>query len=270
MPAPAPSNSDFRPHLSGDADYLSKVSDTIRGTDNQESINFGLLNNALQKLGVNEDPYKLVSLQNLSPEELNEIIERSFTAIQDADEETLEFVKSLWDYLATEDEIKSAELAFVFGGPNPQRAQIAIDLYKSGKVKKILFTGKHASYIQAADLTEAEMYAKMAIDQGVPESNIITENEAKNTPENAANSAKLLKDIKYLPKTTVAITLPYHMMRSYFTLKAATEAWHPHIYRKVAPSAKFNRDNFYLDSNGWSYIFNEFIKLYGARLMRHF
>jgi hypothetical protein len=271
VPAKVPSNNSYRPSLPSDKRYIQGVSDTIRATDMLEVIEFKRLNDSLKLLGIDQDPYALVSLDNLASDAVGRLCREVFEKIQDRaqDVDVQNAVKSLWDYLTDEDALEPSELAFVFGGPNPRRAEEAIQLYKSGMVKKILFSGKHASYMKVDGLSEAELYRDMAIAAGVSESDIMLETAARNTPENAAFSVKLMKELSYRPASVIAITLPYHMLRSYFTLKAVTD-WQPTILRKVAPSAKFTRDNYYMDPNGWSYIFNEYIKLYGARLMRHF
>lgn len=266
------SENDYRPHIPGDKDYLKQVAGTIRETNVASDINFGLLTEALQVLDIDVNPYTLVTLDNLAPENLKTIVEQSYTKVEEKADDPMvrQAVVGLWHYLAAEDELEPAELAFVFGGPNPQRAQIAIDLYDDKLVSKILFSGSHASYMAVPELSEAAMYRQMAVRAGVPSEAIIIEEEARNTPENAAKSAALLRSLNYEPKSIIAITLPYHMLRSSLTLAAATEAWSPKIIRKVAPSAKFTEDNFYKDPNGWAYVFNEYIKLYGARLMKHF
>lgn len=262
----------YRPHVSGDKNYLKGVKDTIAERGELGPIKFDRLNIALQSLGIEEDPYATLSLEDLNTAAVQQLVADSFARIHESNlsPEAEEKLKALWDYLAEEDEVKPADLIFVFGGPGTARVERAAELYKQGVAPKILFSGKQASYLPTSeDVTEAEYYRGLAMEAGVAPADIITETEARNTPENASNSVRILKADGFKPKTIIGITLPYHMRRSWLTLRSAAD-WNPTVRRQAVPSAKFKRDDYYLDFNGWSYIFNEYIKIYGARLMKHF
>jgi uncharacterized SAM-binding protein YcdF (DUF218 family) len=144
-----------------------------------------------------------------------------------------------------------------------------VRLWQEGLAEKILFTGQQASYMKDVDVTEAEYYAQIAKLAGVPESALILEVCAKNTPENVRNSIKELHKVNFLPKKIILITLAYHMRRSYLTFKSAAE-WDPILIKHPVASAKFTREDYFKSSEGWSYVFFEYIKMYGARLMKHF
>ena len=126
-----------------------------------------------------------------------------------------------------------------------------------------------ASYMKEVDIAEAEVFAQVAEKEGVPASDIILEKEAVNTVENATKSIELLKRLGELPQRIILIQIAYQMRRAYLTFKAASD-WNPELIKHPAPSGKFKREDYFISKDGWSYIFNEFIKLYGARLMKHF
>lgn len=260
----------YKPFLATDKDYLKKVAETIKEKEPIEDINFQLLNDAIVALGFDDDPYKLISPDNLRVDSVQSIIDKTFEVIQGGiSEDVKEKLYGLWDYLAQEDSIEKSDLIFVFGGPGASRVNEAVRLYKDGYGLKILFTGQKATYMKDVDTTEAQYYAKLAKEQGIPEEAMILENGAKNTPENAVNSVRLLKTEGHLPTAIILITLPYHMRRSYLTFKAVAD-WNPKLIRRVADSEKYTRENYFMDKNGWSYVFNEFIKIYGGRVMKHF
>jgi hypothetical protein len=257
--------------LPGDEDYLKNVAKTISKKGAIEEIKFEYLTDALKALGISEDPYSLISIENLNPEPVQSLIEKSFLKINSI--ELTDNIKNklflLWDYLSESDALEKAGLIFVFGGPGMGRVHKAIELYKNGYAEKILFTGCRSSYMKDTDSTEAEYYADIAEKEGVASDDIILETEAKNTPENAVNSVKILKEKSILPEKIILITLPYHMRRSYLTFKSVAD-WNPKLIKQPASSDKFVKEVYFTDKNAWSYIFNEFIKLYGARLMQHF
>jgi len=117
--------------------------------------------------------------------------------------------------------------------------------------------------------SEAELFANIAHEQGVPEGDVILEAEAKNTPENAVNSVRILKGQSWLPKKIIIIQIEYQMRRAYLTLKAVAD-WQPQLLCRSAPSAKYKREHYWNDKAAWSYVFLEYIKMYAARQMGHF
>ena len=75
--------------------------------------------------------------------------------------------------------------------------------------------------------------------------------------------------MNFLPKKVIAVSLPYHMKRASLTMWAGFD-WEPRIIRHPGKSAKFSRENYYKDIKGFSYIFHEYLKMFGARQMGHF
>jgi len=261
----------YHPHAPTDAAYLEAVRKSIPAKEVLEDIHFEYLNEVMEHLGIAEDPYSFVTLEKIDKEKGDALLEEAFTVIngKSLDSELARLLGRLWDYLAKTDSIAKADLAFVFGGPGDQRAHDAVALFKEGVVPKILFTGSKASYLPEQEVTEADYFAGIAKAQGVPEDALILEKDSRNTPENAVFSVRKLKEIGFLPKTIIAISLPYHMRRSYFTLKGIID-WDCSILCRPTRSAKYTCENYYRDKNGLTYVVYEYLKLYAARLMKHF
>lgn len=260
----------YRPYLSKDKDYLKKVAKSIKEKEPIEEINFGLLNDALNDLGISEDPYSFLNPEDLKMDEVQTIIDRSFEAIQKGvSEEMKDKLIALWDYLCESDPLQKSDLIFVFGGGGETRPKEAAKLYKEGWAPKVLFTGHKASFMGDVEITEAEAFGRVAEKDGVPSDDIILEKEALNTVENATKSIELLKEKGELPHRLILIQIAYQMRRAYLTFKAAAD-WNPELIKHPAPSGKFKREDYFTTKDGWSYVFNEFIKMYGARLMKHF
>lgn len=260
----------YKPFLSTDKEYLKKVAGSIKGKGPLEEIKFQLLNEAILSLGFNDDPYSLIDPENLKVEGVQSIIDKTFVAIRaGTSEETKEKLRQLWDYLCEADSLQKSDIIFVFGGGGETRPKEAAKLYKEGWAPKILFTGRAASYMENVQITEAEAFAQIAEREGVPSEDIILEKEAQNTVENATRSIELLKQQGEFPKRLILIQIAYQMRRAYLTFKAVSD-WNPELIKHPAPSGKFKREDYFMNKDGWSYVFNEFIKLYGARLMKHF
>ncbi len=242
----------------------------ISGKGELGVISFENLTNAFEALGVTNDPYRGVTMTHV-PEHAREIIEAAFHTLQSTDlnENILEKLYKLWDYLAAADPLEKADLIYVFGGISDLAVREAIRLKKAGYAPKILFSGKHGSYMKDTDVTEAEKYASMAIEEGVSSDEIILEKESINTVENVVNSCKLLQELNLVPSSIIAVSLPYHMKRASLTLRAGMD-FDFKLIRHPGPSAKYTRETYFKDKNGWSYICNEYIKLFMARQGGHF
>lgn len=87
----------------------------------------------------------------------------------------------------------------------------AIQLYKMGKVKKILFSSGSAS-LTGSKLAEANQAQKLFYMMGVPKKDLIIENKSRNTFENAMYSAEIIKKDSSL-KRILLVTNGLHMKR---------------------------------------------------------
>lgn len=88
----------------------------------------------------------------------------------------------------------------------------AVTLYKTGKVKKLLITGD-SGYVTDRGLHEAKQVKELLLKWGIPDEDILTEEESINTHENAVETAKILKEHKEI-KSYLLITSGIHMRRS--------------------------------------------------------
>ena len=113
----------------------------------------------------------------------------------------------------------------VFGGGIDRIIQ-AVDLYHRKKVKKILLTGG-SGYLLNPDFKEAGLLKDVLVNMHIPDSDIIIENNSRNTYENAKFTAELLKSKNYGNRLLV-ITSALHMPRTLacFNKQGLT----PHIF----------------------------------------
>ncbi len=88
----------------------------------------------------------------------------------------------------------------------------AIELYKRGKIRKILVSGGTGS-LKRPDLTEANALLKVLQLFDIPEEDIIIEKESRNTHENALYSAKILND-SFADGKFILITSAFHLRRA--------------------------------------------------------
>ena len=95
---------------------------------------------------------------------------------------------------------------------NTDRILQALDLYKEGKVKKLLLSGG-AGHLIYRDLLEAALLKTYLVKIGVPAADILVDSTSDNTRQNAVNSAQIIArecpNGRYL-----LITSSCHMRRS--------------------------------------------------------
>jgi uncharacterized SAM-binding protein YcdF (DUF218 family) len=90
-----------------------------------------------------------------------------------------------------------------------ERINHAIDLYRTGKVRKIIFTGGQGNQ---DELTEAAEARQFAIKNGIPVKDILIEESSHTTYENVVN-AKRVADANDLHRVLI-VSDPMHMKRA--------------------------------------------------------
>lgn len=100
----------------------------------------------------------------------------------------------------------------VFFNRGADRVTHTVQLYKMGKVKKILVSGGSGRLV-AVDRKEAEDVADAMLLMGVPPADIVIEINSRNTHESAV-AAKAMLDGKTTAADCLLVTSAYHMRRS--------------------------------------------------------
>ena len=106
----------------------------------------------------------------------------------------LEPLQVIWDYLGMHQEPVKADVIVGFGNFNTDIARRAAELYHQGYAPKILFTGGLGRNTKKL-MTEPEAvrFAKVAMECGVPEEDIILEDKSENTKDNIVFTRELLE-----------------------------------------------------------------------------
>ncbi len=142
------------------------------------------------------------------------------------------YVKDLWDYLYLEHPLAHADGIIGFGSHDQTIASRTAELYKAGWAPWVLFTG----YLGKGTLgifekPEAELYAEIAMKEGVPPEAILVENKATNTGENIQFAKALLESRGMAPKKIIVVHKPYMTRRVWAALQ---KQW-PEVEVIVAP-----------------------------------
>ncbi|MBE6980238.1 MAG: YdcF family protein [Ruminococcaceae bacterium] len=106
----------------------------------------------------------------------------------------LEPLQVIWDYLCLHQKPEKADCIVGFGNFNTNIARRAAELYHQGYAPKILFTGGLGRNTEGLlPEPEAVRFAKVAMDCGVPEGDILIEDRSANTKENIQFTRALLE-----------------------------------------------------------------------------
>jgi len=100
----------------------------------------------------------------------------------------------------------------VYFNKGADRIMHALQLYRQGKIRKIIITGGSGAILQRYG-TEADELQKILLQANVPETDILVENKSRNTRENALFTKELLDKNPEI-KSTLLITSAFHMRRS--------------------------------------------------------
>lgn len=110
--------------------------------------------------------------------------------------EYLEPLQTLWDYLCLRQEPQTADCIVGFGNFNTDIARRAAQLYLQGYAPKVLFTGGLGRNTEGLlPEPEAVRFARVAMECGVPERDIILEARSTNTAENIRFTRQKLQEL---------------------------------------------------------------------------
>ncbi len=138
------------------------------------------------------------------------------------------------------------DVALVLGtsDPNVDRTPEAVKCYKAGLCKKLLFSGGVMWDTKYGKISEAEYMRRYALENGVPDEDIILDEVSRTTIENMLCSLLTMnRAFKYVSevKNIMLITSLYHMRRSMYIAKALMP-WFMNIYPRAAHGV-VTRDN---------------------------
>jgi len=135
------------------------------------------------------------------------------------------------------------------------------ELYRTGKIKKLLLTGGSGDLLQEQP-GEAEQVKKFLLRIGVPEEDIIVENDSRNTWENAVFSKKIMDEL-HPGANCLLITSAWHMRRSMGCFKKAGVGCTPFSVDFMTEKDRWMPENSIVpDRKGfqnWEYLIKEWV-----------
>jgi uncharacterized SAM-binding protein YcdF (DUF218 family) len=133
-------------------------------------------------------------------------------------QEALIDAKILWDYHHLNHTLAPADCILVLGSHDERVAERGAELYLQGLAPILIFSGGLGNLTRGVWTDpEADRFARIALDKGVPAEAIFIENKSTNTGENILFTQQLLKEKGLDPQRFLLVQKPYMERRSYAT-----------------------------------------------------
>lgn len=130
------------------------------------------------------------------------------------------WIQTIWNYHLMHHTLEKADCILTLGSHDLRVAAHAADLYLQGWADYLIFSGGLGRLTEGMwERTEAEVFAEVAIEKGVPEERIFTENKSTNTGENLRFTEQLMKEKGLDFRKFIVVQKPYMERRAYATFK---------------------------------------------------
>ncbi len=134
--------------------------------------------------------------------------------------ETIALAQRIWDYHHVNHNLQPADCIMVLGSHDLRVAERGAELWLQGYAPWLLFAGGLGRLTLGLwQETEAEKFAKVAMQLGVPEEKILVESRSTNTGENVALSYQLLQQREIKVNRFILVQKPYMERRTLATFE---------------------------------------------------
>ena len=121
-----------------------------------------------------------------------------------------EHLNILWNYMRLGQEVTPGDCIIGFGCINDDIALRCAQLYRDGFAPKVLFTGGLGrNTLGRWNQSEAERFAFIAQQHGVPAQNILLENQSTNSAENILFTRKILEEAGLVQGRLICVHKPF-------------------------------------------------------------
>jgi uncharacterized SAM-binding protein YcdF (DUF218 family) len=135
-------------------------------------------------------------------------------------EEILLLARKVWDYHHMNHTLTKSDCILVLGSHDTRVAERGAELYLPGLAPWLIFSGGLGRLTSDIwEEKEADKFAAIAIEMGVPRHAILIENKSTNTGENILFTRQLLQEKGLDFQTFIVVQKPYMERRSFATFK---------------------------------------------------
>ena len=136
------------------------------------------------------------------------------------DDRIRSLARTIWDYHHLNHRLSRADAILVLCSHDLAVADRGAELLLQGWATLLIFAGGLGSITSRLwQEPEADQFARIAIERGVPKDRILVENRSTNTGENVLFTKRLLIEKGLDPQTFIVVQKPYMERRSYATFR---------------------------------------------------
>ena len=128
-------------------------------------------------------------------------------------------IKLLWEFNQIDQELEKADFILVLGSSDLTVPKRAADIYNQGYADKVLVSGGFGRLTKELTKPEADVFADILAENGVPKADILIENKSTNTGENIQFSYKLTVENSLKMDKIILVTKSYAEKRALATFK---------------------------------------------------
>lgn len=250
----------------------AEVLDILKNESQREALRYDFVEkntsvfDALRELAVQAnvdvkwiETYATLEVTDLFSQ-INTAHEQLTNYVIDHPEHTALYIK-VFEALVIPDDTTPSDALFVFGAATNARIDRAIELYTQGIAPKILISGKSPHYVEG-QVSEAQRMATYAVEQGIPPSQLLLEEESITLPDNVKRSIDLLESLDWKPASLTIISTNFVLTRAYMEWYKFCP-WDITIHAVSAhpQSKKFTAQHWTEDPKTIALVLNEYIKL---------
>lgn len=135
------------------------------------------------------------------------------------DQQTYTRAETLWNYHLMKHEIAQADAILVLCSHDERVAERAAQLFHEGWAPLVIFSGGQGSITRTLwDEPEAERFARIAVELGVPRESILIEPHSTNTGENIHFTKRLVAERGLDLQKFILVQKPYMERRAFATV----------------------------------------------------
>ena len=133
---------------------------------------------------------------------------------------TIALAKKIWNYHHVNHALIKADCILTLGSHDTRVAVTAAQLFTEGWAPLLVFSGGLGRLTEELwTESEADKFARIAIENGVPEEAILIENKSTNTGENIRFVQQLFKERNLEPESFILVQKPYMERRTFATFE---------------------------------------------------
>jgi uncharacterized SAM-binding protein YcdF (DUF218 family) len=149
-----------------------------------------------------------------------------------------QLAERLWNYHRLNHELSKADAILVLCSHDKAVAERGAQLFLEGWAPLLIFSGGLGAITSRIwTEPEADQFARIAYQMGVPEDRVLIERESTNTGDNVLFTKRLLAERGLNPHTFIVVQKPYMERRSYATFR---KVWPEKALIVTSPQVTFD------------------------------